>query len=154
MVSLALNHSCKLPFTQDIPAIGGKEHMNKMERKCLIAVFGVVFSLFFLQISCAGLTEHLDEDASAAIEVAPEEVGLLIGTHKSAGVSCGDCHSESPSAGEISEATCLACHEDYMDLTADMYEDPHNAHIAFPDCVSCHHVHQQSENQCLACHAF
>jgi hypothetical protein len=94
------------------------------------------------------------EKAPAPVEAAVEEDGLLAGTHKSAGISCSDCHAESPPAAAVPEATCITCHEDYQELTAGMYEDPHNAHIAFPDCGNCHHVHQESENQCLACHAF
>jgi hypothetical protein len=124
--------------------------MNEMKRRHVVMVFGVVVFLIFLQLSCAGMKEQ----ASAAVELTEEEAGLLIGTHKLAGITCGDCHSESPPAAAIPEATCLTCHEDYKDLTAGVYEDPHNAHIAFPDCGNCHHIHQPSENQCLACHAF
>jgi hypothetical protein len=110
--------------------------------------------MVFLQLSCASVKEPAVEKAPAPVEAAVEEDGLLAGTHKSAGISCSDCHAESPPAAAVPEATCITCHEDYQELTAGMYEDPHNAHIAFPDCGNCHHVHQESENQCLACHAF
>jgi hypothetical protein len=128
--------------------------MNEMKRKHAMMVFGVVVSMFFLQVSCAGMKERGVEEAPAAVELTEEEAGLLIGTHKLAGVSCSDCHVESPPADTVSEATCLTCHEDYKELTAGTYEDPHNAHIAFPDCGNCHHIHKESENQCLACHSF
>ena len=128
--------------------------MNEMRTRHVIMVFGVAVVLIFLQISCAGVKEVTPEEVPAAVEAAIEEDGLLAGTHKAAGISCSDCHAESPPANAVPEAACLTCHEDYKDLTADMYEDPHNAHIAFPDCGSCHHIHQESENQCLACHAF
>jgi hypothetical protein len=110
--------------------------------------------MIFLQLSCAGMKERPVEAAAVPVEAAAEDDGLLAGVHKSAGISCSDCHAESPPAAAVPEAACLTCHEDYQDLTADMYEDPHNAHITFPECGSCHHVHQPSENQCLACHAF
>lgn len=128
--------------------------MNNMKSRHIIFVSGVVVSLLFLQLSCAGMKERRGEEAPAAVEAAAEEAGLLAATHKSAGISCSDCHAESPPANAVSETTCLTCHEDYRELTAGNYEDPHNAHIAFPDCGSCHHIHQPSENQCLTCHAF
>ena len=128
-------------------------------------VSGVVVSLLFLQFSCAGMQERaaeetpvagesVVEEAPAAVETVAEEADLLADTHKSAGVSCTDCHLELPPAGGIPGETCLGCHEDYEDLTAGMYLDPHNAHVSYPDCGSCHHIHQPSENQCLKCHAF
>jgi hypothetical protein len=117
-------------------------------------VFGVAAAMIFLQVSCAGVKERPVEEVSAPVEAVAEEDGHLAGTHKSAGISCGDCHAESPPAAAVPEVTCLTCHGDYQDLTAGMYEDPHNAHYAFPDCGSCHHVHRPSENQCLTCHAF
>ena len=128
--------------------------MNKMKSRHVMLVFAAVASLLFFQMSCAGMKERVAEEAPAAVEVSPEEAGLLIGTHKTAGISCSDCHAESPPASAVPEAVCLSCHGDYQELTAGSYEDPHNAHIAFPDCGNCHHVHQPSENQCLACHAF
>lgn len=136
-----------------------------MKRKHEMMLFGVAVSLIFFLLSCAGVKERPAEEApaasevaveetSAAAEVTAEEADLLIGTHKTAGISCSDCHAESPPAGEVSGASCLNCHEDYQELTAELYFDPHNAHMSFPDCVNCHHVHQAGENQCLACHAF
>jgi fumarate reductase flavoprotein subunit len=122
-------------------------------------VFGVVFVLVFFQISCAGVKDAgienpgLGETPAPAAAVA-ESDGELAGIHKTAGISCGDCHAESPPADAVKEATCLTCHEDYRELTAGAYEDPHNAHFTFQDCGDCHHVHRPSENQCLACHAF
>jgi hypothetical protein len=128
--------------------------MHKMNRKHVMMAFGMVVSLLFLQLACAGVKEHRGEEAAAAVEQTEEDSGLLASTHKSAGISCSDCHAESPPANAVTEATCLTCHEDYKELTAGVYEDPHNAHIAFPDCGNCHHIHQPSENQCLSCHAF
>lgn len=117
-------------------------------------VFGLAVSLIFLQISCAGVKERPVEEAPAAAEVTAEEAGLLIGTHKTAGISCSDCHAESPPASAVPGDTCLSCHEDYQEQTAGFYFNPHNAHYSFPDCASCHHVHKAGENQCQACHSF
>jgi uncharacterized membrane protein len=128
--------------------------MSKMKNRHVMMVFGAIFSLLFLQLSCAGMREPSVEEASATVEDAVEWTGELAGMHKLAGISCSDCHAESPPASAVPEAVCLTCHEDYRELTAGLYEDPHNAHMAFPDCGNCHHVHQPSENQCLACHAF
>lgn len=125
-----------------------------MKRRHVMTVFGVAVALIFLQLSCAGVKKTSLQEASAPVEAVAEEDGLLAGTHKSAGISCSDCHTESPPAIAVAEVTCLTCHEDYKDLTAGLYEDPHNAHIAFSDCGNCHHIHMESENQCLACHAF
>ena len=117
-------------------------------------VSGVIVSLMFLQFSCAGMKEQPVDEVPVAVESTAEEAVLLADTHKSAGIACTDCHLEMPLSGAIPEDTCLGCHEDYEDLTAGMYGDPHNAHVGYPDCVSCHHFHQPSENQCLECHAF
>lgn len=123
-----------------------------MKKEYVMTAFGVVAALFSLQISCAGMNQKSEVTASAAVETAEEETGLLADTHKTTGISCSDCHSESPPATAVSEAACLNCHEDYMDLTVELYADPHNGHVVFQDCGNCHHVHQESENQCLACH--
>ena len=134
----------------NFPAIGAEEHKSKMKNRHVMMVIGAILSLLFLQLSCAGMKEPSVEEAPAAAQW----VGELAGMHESAGLSCSDCHAESPPAAAVAEATCLTCHEDYRELTTGLYEDPHNAHMAFPDCGNCHHVHQPSENQCLACHAF
>jgi fumarate reductase flavoprotein subunit len=115
---------------------------------------GVVISLIFLQLSCAGVKDRPAAEISPEVEETPEAALFLAGTHKSAGISCDDCHKTSPPTSDVSEAVCMTCHEDYKELTAGSYEDPHNAHIEFPSCGDCHHAHQASENQCLACHAF
>jgi len=137
-----------------------------MKNSHVLIVIGMIVSMLFLQLSCAGIKERKEAEApaaledqqvdetTAAVEPAAEEAGLLAGMHESAGISCGDCHAESPPAIAVPEAACLTCHGDYRELTAGMYEDPHNAHIVYPDCGSCHHMHRPSENQCLMCHAF
>lgn len=117
-------------------------------------VFGVAISLLFLQSACGSIMEHSTEEIPAAVEDTIESTGFLIDTHQAAGVSCGECHEESPASEAVSGSVCLTCHEGYKEATAGEYEDPHSAHISFPDCGSCHHLHQASENQCLACHAF
>jgi fumarate reductase flavoprotein subunit len=133
--------------------------MNKMKSRNIVLVFGVAVFLILMQLSCAGVKDAGIEEAAGleeapAVVAAAEEDSELAGIHKSAGISCGDCHAESPPADAVLEATCLTCHDDYKELTAGTYEDPHNAHMAFRDCGDCHHVHRPSENQCLACHAF
>lgn len=117
-------------------------------------VFGVVVSMIFLQLSCAAVKKHPVEEPPAAVEAAPEGGGELADAHQSAGISCSNCHAESPPASAVPGDVCLTCHGDYQELTAGSYTDPHNAHIAFADCSDCHHIHRPSENQCLACHFF
>ena len=116
-------------------------------------VLGVAVSLIFLQLSCAGVKGPSAGEASKATEAASEVEPFLAGTHQAAGNSCSDCHEESPAAVAVPGSVCMTCHEDYKDATADMYEDPHDAHLEY-DCGECHHAHKASENLCMQCHAF
>jgi hypothetical protein len=80
---------------------------------------------------------------------------LLAETHKTKGVTCVQCHKDKPSS-PVPTAVCVSCHGDMTKskATAAKKRNPHDAHIPFPDCDSCHHVHKPSENQCGACHDF
>ncbi len=120
-----------------------------MKKTHVVMTFAAVVSLLLLQLSCAGTKKQ-----PVVEEKAPAAGQFLAGTHQSAGVSCNDCHQESPPGNEVPTAVCLTCHGDYKDKTASSATDPHNAHMEFPDCGNCHHAHRASENQCLSCHDF
>jgi len=107
------------------------------------------------EASAAAETAETSASAETAeTSAAAKPPTLLADIHQADGLACSDCHTESPPAVAVTEATCLTCHGDYRDFTAGMYDDPHNGHIAFQDCGDCHHAHQESVNQCLACHGF
>ncbi|RPI71471.1 MAG: hypothetical protein EHM45_23500 [Desulfobacteraceae bacterium] len=93
------------------------------------------------------------EEKGAGAETAAEEGKLLADIHKAAGNQCSDCHAENPPSQAVPTETCMGCHEDYNESAAS-YIDPHSAHVEFTDCGDCHHVHKESENQCLSCHTF
>lgn len=137
-----------------------KEFTEKMKKVHAMFVLGIVVPLLLLQFSCAAVKEKPAEAMPAeavsempALAEVPDMEGLLGGTHEAAGISCNDCHAESPPANDVSTDTCLTCHEDYQELAAS-YIDPHAAHIEFSRCSDCHHAHRPSENQCLSCHSF
>lgn len=93
------------------------------------------------------------ETATAKAEETSVAAALLADTHKAAGVECSDCHKETPPATETPTEVCMTCHEDYRDVALSAI-DPHNAHVEFTRCGDCHHLHKESENQCLSCHSF
>jgi hypothetical protein len=89
----------------------------------------------------------------AAPAQAPAAAQFLADKHKAAGVSCSDCHKETPPASEAPSSICLNCHADYKDKASSAI-DPHNAHMSYTNCGDCHHAHKASENQCQSCHSF
>ncbi|HEY3278469.1 MAG TPA: cytochrome c3 family protein [Syntrophorhabdaceae bacterium] len=80
---------------------------------------------------------------------------LLGEKHTSAGIKCAQCHKEKPSS-PVTTGTCTGCHADVAKPSAvqSKKRNPHDAHMPFPDCASCHHAHKTSENQCDVCHDF
>jgi hypothetical protein len=98
------------------------------------------------EASPAKAPEAAPAEASAAAE-------FLADKHKVSGVSCSDCHKETPPASEPATDICMTCHQDYRDKAASAV-DPHNAHMSYTNCGDCHHGHKASENQCLSCHSF
>jgi hypothetical protein len=89
----------------------------------------------------------------AAPAEAPAAAQFLADKHKTSGVSCTDCHKETPPASEPGTEVCMTCHKDYQEKAASAV-DPHNAHMSYTNCGDCHHGHKASENQCLSCHSF
>jgi hypothetical protein len=83
---------------------------------------------------------------------------LMLGDkHKDAGVECKGCHLEEPPAKEVPTSVCLTCHDDFAKIASQDPTDeinPHNSHMAFQECGDCHHSHEQSQDQCKACHSF
>jgi len=85
----------------------------------------------------------------------PDTDVLLGERHKAAGIGCVQCHKEKPSA-PVSTGVCSGCHPNVAksETIRETLPNPHNAHMPFPDCTSCHHAHKSSENQCRSCHKF
>ena len=84
------------------------------------------------------------------------DTGVLLGKrHEAAGIACAKCHQEKPSA-PVPAAVCSGCHPNIAksETIRDKLPNPHNAHMSYEDCASCHHVHKPSENQCGSCHNF
>lgn len=93
--------------------------------------------------------------STAALADQPAKKPLLADTHKAAGIDCLQCHKEKPGT-PVETATCKSCHPDVEkgEKTKGGLPNPHDAHMPFPDCAQCHHIHKASENQCDACHSF
>lgn len=77
--------------------------------------------------------------------------------HKSAGVTCVDCHGEGKKQA-VDTDQCLECHKSFEKIaakTADMKPNPHDNHLArsSAECNQCHHAHKANENVCVRCHA-
>ena len=85
---------------------------------------------------------------------ATETGGFLEQVHKDAGITCAVCHKDKPSE-PVPTAVCAVCHANVTEPSpsGDLH-NPHDSHMPFPDCSSCHHVHRPSENQCSNCHNF
>ncbi|MFY9110396.1 MAG: cytochrome c3 family protein, partial [Desulfomonilia bacterium] len=84
----------------------------------------------------------------------PGAEGLLEQVHRDAGITCARCHGEKPSE-PVPTAVCAGCHPNVKEPSpsGDLH-NPHDSHMPFPDCSSCHHAHKPSENQCNNCHNF
>lgn len=78
---------------------------------------------------------------------------LLADKHKAAGIECTRCH-RGKRGTPVSANACKSCHANVGDseTTVKGKPNPHNAHMYFPDCTSCHHIHKPSENKCGSCH--
>lgn len=79
--------------------------------------------------------------------------------HQSAGVSCQNCHTETPPSIVVPDNQCLSCHGDLAQLvekTNKAYPNPHaSPHIEpgnIPKCNDCHNIHKPSTVNCLQCH--
>ena len=129
-----------------------------MKRTHLLLLLAVSIPLLVLQFSCATVEKKQAEEAPAEktvekpaeVEKAPEVKQLLLDTHKAAGITCKDCHKKPPKEG-VANDVCLTCHGDYKKLATSKI-NPHDAHMVFPKCGDCHHIHKPSENKCLSCH--
>ncbi|MEN6423169.1 MAG: cytochrome c3 family protein [Smithella sp.] len=100
--------------------------------------------LFILAVSSAGWSQKT-----------PETGALLGDRHKAAGVGCVQCHKDKPSA-PVNTAVCSGCHPNVAkgETIREKLPNPHNAHMEYPACAECHHVHKPSDNQCAGCHSF
>ena len=84
---------------------------------------------------------------------------LLIEIHKSRGVTCTQCHKESPALLVPANDVCTRCHGDQEKLAArtatadpNPHTSPHLPRGATPICADCHHIHRPSEVSCSDCH--
>lgn len=87
----------------------------------------------------------------------PQKRRLLQDRHEIAGLSCTDCHAETPAGKPVPSARCIDCHGDYTalaPLTRKTEPNPHDHHEGTLDCARCHHVHVESEDYCLECHSW
>ncbi|MCH1924238.1 cytochrome c3 family protein [Shewanella sp. C32] len=82
---------------------------------------------------------------------------LLDQTHFEKGIKCASCHGNAEPREAVTMMKCVQCHntEKLAKKTQDM--QPTNVHNnrhfgTESDCLSCHHVHQTSENACVSCH--
>ncbi|KIX14310.1 cytochrome c3 family protein [Dethiosulfatarculus sandiegensis] len=104
---------------------------------------------FAVILICAGISYSEDKQPGKRV--------LLEEKHKSADVSCADCHKEDPPAQKTPSSSCIACHGDYSklaELTQEIDPNPHAHHEGKLECLSCHHVHKTSEDYCLKCHSW
>lgn len=134
-----------------------------MKRIPATMILGIFTMMLLLHLSCATAKKDqeppaVSDKAQAAeetveVEKAPSGPLFLADKHEAAGVSCNDCHEESPPASDVGTEVCMTCHEGF-DEVATSYIDPHTAHMVYTNCGDCHHGHRQSENQCMACHSF
>ena len=129
-----------------------------MKKIHLLLVLAITVPLLVFQFSCATVEkkeveEAPPEKAAAAEKAAPEAKQLLVDTHKSAGISCKNCHTVMPPKEDLPSTVCLACHSNYKEvITSEI--NPHDAHATYSRCTECHHLHKPSKLQCLACHQF
>lgn len=86
---------------------------------------------------------------------APGKGVFLSERHKAAGIECARCHKENPPT-PVPATVCNSCHANIgeSETTVQGKPNPHNAHMIFPECGKCHHIHKPSENQCAKCHNF
>jgi len=130
-----------------------------MKRARLMIILEILVMLLILQFSCAtpkreqGYEEPPVSSSQAQTAAIVTEVLLLGDKHQANGMSCSDCHKETPPASDVPTSICLNCHADYQKLAASTI-NPHNSHMTYAHCGDCHHSHRLSENQCLNCHSF
>ncbi len=110
--------------------------------KGILCAIGALFFLFTI--------------SSAAWSQKPADKGaLLADRHKAAKIECAQCHKDKPGAPVVA-AVCSGCHPNVAkeEKIRAKLPNPHKAHMEYPDCSDCHHVHKASENQCAGCHNF
>ena len=80
-------------------------------------------------------------------------------SHQKAGLTCQNCHKESPPKELVPGAQCLTCHGDLAKLVAKSSKAVPNPHASphlnpgeVPKCEDCHHIHKPSVVSCKVCH--
>jgi len=114
--------------------------MRKWKKAFCLAGF-----LFLLLSTPCGVWSQKTSDQSV----------LLGERHKSAGIECAQCHEKKPPT-PVPTAVCSSCHQGIAksETIREHVPNPHKAHMSYPDCAECHHVHKASENKCSDCHNF
>lgn len=78
--------------------------------------------------------------------------------HASKGVSCAQCHTETPPSKVVKTKKCQECHGSYADLserTKNMApNNVHANHLGDLDCRECHGAHRKQKIACEECHNF
>jgi hypothetical protein len=81
----------------------------------------------------------------------------LADRHIARGLSCKQCHEESPPSKPVKSTQCESCHgeDDAMaKQTKDVKPNPHFTHLGEVACLECHRAHQPSKLICDSCHKF
>ncbi len=81
----------------------------------------------------------------------------LADRHMARGMTCKQCHRESPPSKPVTSGQCERCHgnNDAMaERTKDVKHNPHFNHLGDVACLECHQAHQPSRLICDSCHRF
>ena len=79
----------------------------------------------------------------------------LADRHVARGLTCEQCHTESPPSKPAKSPQCESCHgnNDAMARrTKDVKPNPHFTHLGDVTCLECHQGHQSSRLICDGCH--
>lgn len=93
--------------------------------------------------------------ASGGICAGAEGTPYLADRHKTAGLTCEDCHGSGIKQA-VGGEKCLGCHESYQKVaqrTARLKPNPHDNHLIDLECTKCHQGHKTQENYCNTCHS-
>lgn len=101
-------------------------------------------------------TSRPEREASAVSAAWPTST-FLDGTHRDAGLTCGDCHLQEPPKAAPVQDTCLKCHGGSWDAlsakTAGIKpNNPHASHLGAIGCENCHQAHGPFVYYCASCH--
>ncbi len=79
----------------------------------------------------------------------------LADRHIARGLSCQQCHEQSPPPEPVKSKQCESCHGDndaMAEQTKNVKPNPHFTHLGDVACLECHQGHQPSKLICDSCH--